>query len=190
MPVTDRDRWDARYRDGIPQQRPCATLTAHLHLLPARGRALDLACGLGANARVLAAAGLDTEAWDVSPVAIGRLQALAAAEGLRITATACDLLETPPTPQSFDVIVVAYFFERALLPALAAALRPGGLLFYETFTQRSAHGPSNPDWKLADNELPSALPGLRLRYYRDEQDAGDPALGLRGIAGYIGQRPA
>ncbi|HMX52931.1 MAG TPA: methyltransferase domain-containing protein, partial [Plasticicumulans sp.] len=71
MPVTDRDRWDARYRDGIPQQRPCATLTAHLHLLPARGRALDLACGTGANARVLAAVGLDTEAWDVSPVAIG-----------------------------------------------------------------------------------------------------------------------
>lgn len=190
MPVTDRDRWDARYRDGIAEQRPCATLTENLHLLPARGRALDVACGLGANARVLAAAGLVTTAWDVSPVAISRLQTLAAADGLTIDAQVRDVLEAPPPPASFDVIVVAFFFERALLPALAAALKPGGLLFCETFTQRSAHGPSNPDWKLADNELPATLSGLRLRHYRDEQDAGDPALGRRGIAGYIGQRPA
>lgn len=189
MPAADRERWDARYRSGIPVQHACATLTENLHLLPDGGHALDLACGLGANARVLAAAGLTTEGWDVSPVAIERLAALAAAEGLRVRGCVRDALAAPPEPASFDVIVVAHFFERTLLPALAAALRPGGLLFYETFTRRSLHGPSNPDWKLDDNELPTALPGLRLRVYRDEQDAGDPALGLRGITRYVGQRP-
>ncbi len=35
-------------------------------------------------------------------------------------------------PESFDVIVVSHLLDRTLAPALVAALRPGGLLYYQT----------------------------------------------------------
>lgn len=189
MSDADRERWDARYRSGLLTQAPAAVLTANRHLLPAGGRALDLACGLGANALVLAAAGLDTHAWDVSPVAIGQLDAHAAAAGLTVHSAVRDVLLAPPPPASFDVIVVARFLDRALCPVLAAALRPGGLLFYETFTRLARGGPANPDWSLAENELLALFAGLAVRLHRDDWDAGDPALGLRGFAQFVGQRP-
>lgn len=190
MSAADRERWDARYRAGTLTASAAALLRDNTHLLPRRGRALDLACGLGGNALLLAAHGLDTEAWDVSAVALATLAAQARAQGLALSTRQCDLDDTPLPLQAFDVIVVARFLDRGLFAALPAALRPGGLLFYETFNRLSAHGPANPDWKLADNELLAAAHGLRLRVYRDEWDAGDETRGLRGLVQLIAQKPA
>lgn len=50
------------------QLQPSQVLLDNSHLLPASGRALDLACGLGANALYLAKRGMTTSAWDLSPV--------------------------------------------------------------------------------------------------------------------------
>ncbi len=184
------ERWDARYREGVAEQTPARALLENLHLLPSTGCALDLACGLGANAVVLARAGLATHAWDVSPVAIARLAELAAAEGLALHAAVRDVVETPPEPARFDVIVVARFLERTLAPALTAALKPGGLLFYETFAgPYRGTGPSNPDWRLAEGELLRLFAPLRPRVYREELDAGDPARGWRGMALLVAEKP-
>jgi hypothetical protein len=35
--------------------------------------------------------------------------------------------------KKYDVIVVSYFLYRPLLPPISQALKPGGLLFYQTF---------------------------------------------------------
>lgn len=187
-----RESWDQRYRDAITVQPPALVLSAHLHLLPPVGQALDLACGLGANALLLARRGLSTWAWDISPVAIARLEEAAGREGLVVHSEVRDVMARPPEPERFEVIVVSRFLERSLAPALQAALRPGGLLFYQTFTKlrvTTDRGPRNPDFLLDDNELLHLFGSLKVRVYREEALVGELGQGFRNEALLVAQRP-
>lgn len=81
----------------------------------------------------------------------------------RITAIEADL-ETEdapwrPAPGSFGTIVVTNYLYRPLLPILVDALKPGGVLIYETFgLGNEAYGkPSNPDYLLKPGELLEAV---------------------------------
>ena len=188
-----RQCWDQRYSETLTGQPPATVLSAHLHLLPATGTALDLACGLGANALLLARQGLATWAWDISPVAITRLDEYARKAGLAIHTEIRNVVLRPPEPARFDVIVVSRFLERSLAPALQAALHPGGLLFYQTFTKTrtgegEATGPRNPDFLLDDNELLHLFKPLRVRFYREEGLPGDSSRGCRNEAMLIAQK--
>ena len=51
----------------------CAALREYAFLLPETGTALDLACGRGGNALLLARRGLQAHAWDISEEAIEHL---------------------------------------------------------------------------------------------------------------------
>jgi tellurite methyltransferase len=190
--VAGRGRdWDERYRASETAPLPAQVLVDWAHLLPVHGRALDLACGLGGNALWLAERGLRVCAWDLSAAAIERLSALAASRGCSMETDVRDLTARPPDPDSFDLIVVAHFLDRELAPAIAAALRPGGLLCYQTFNREpvSTRGPSNPAYRLAPNELLELFRGLVVRVYRDEGRIGDTSQGLRDLAQLIAQRP-
>jgi SAM-dependent methyltransferase len=192
MDQEQQAKWDARHEAAEGTPEPARVLMGNAHLLPGQGRALDLACGLGGNALFLAERGLETTGWDLSPVAIERMSAAAGARGLQIEGEARDVVERPPEPQRFDVICVSHFLERALTRDLIHALRPGGLLFYQTFTRACAQqaGPRNPAYRLADNELLHLfVPPLRLRAYREENRTGDPSLGSRGMAFLVAQAP-
>jgi len=187
-----REHWDARYREAdAAAASPTEVLLRHRHLLPRAGEALEIACGLGANARLLARHGLCTEAWDVSAQAIDKLAALAAHEGLPLVARVRDVLKAPPAPGTFDVIVVTRFLDRALFPSLIAALRPGGLVFYQTFTREAVSdaGPGNPDFRLKPNELLRAFAPLRLLAYREEGRVGDTSAGWRDEAMLVAMKP-
>ncbi len=179
-----QDRWDARYRDkGLPGA-PATVLLENIHLLPRHGVALDLACGLGANTLLLAERGFETHAWDISPVAIEKLRAIAVESKLPIIAAVKDVMHAPIPPAQFDVIVVSHYLERALTQPLIHALKVGGLLFYQTFTRTtvSEEGPEKPEWRLADGELLSMFAPLRPIVYREEGRAGDVAQGFRNKA--------
>jgi 2-polyprenyl-3-methyl-5-hydroxy-6-metoxy-1,4-benzoquinol methylase len=183
-----REKWDGRYEAAvISEESTSRVLLENLHLLPQRGRALDLACGLGANALRLARAGLQTDAWDLSPVAIGKLHQYAEAHGLPLQYEVRDVIALPPAPESYDVIVVSHFLERSLCPILLAALRPEGLLFYQTFAGTGS-GPSNPTFRLAPNELLRLFAGLELLVYREEGESGDLDQGFRGQALLVGRK--
>ena len=186
----DQVRWDARYRDSDKVPEPALVLSEFQHLLPRSGEALDLACGLGGNALLLAAHGLKTHAWDISPVAIDRVKQEAASRGVDVETQVRDVVAAPPEPASFDVIVVSRFLERKLVPSLIQALRPGGLIYYHTFTIDRVRdtGPKNPEYRLADNELLALLASLRLIIYREEGLAGDLSKGVRGEAMLVAQR--
>ena len=56
---------------------------------------------------------------------------------------------------AYDAIVVIHYLHRPLFPALIAALRPDGVLIYETFTSAQARRgkPTNPDFLLEPGEL-------------------------------------
>jgi tellurite methyltransferase len=188
-----RAKWDARYHEAnAADARPCGVLETFQHLLPSAGSALDVACGLGGNAQLLACRGLETAAWDLSPVAIARLGNLAASRGLPLRAEIRDVLSQPPEPGRFDVIVVSHFLERELAPALQDALRPGGLLFYQTWTREAVDGggPQNPAFRLAANELLRLFGGLRVIAYREEGIIGDTACGVRNEAWLVASRAA
>lgn len=186
-----REKWDARYRQAAAPGSPSRVLSENAHLLPATGDALDLACGLGADALFLARRGFRVSAWDLSPVAVEAVRAQAGKDGLAILPAVRDIVAEPPPAAGFDVILVSYFLERGLAPTIVRALRPGGLLFYQTFTRDavSDRGPSNPGYRLGRNELLDLFKSLVLRVYREEGRLGDTATGCRDLALLVAQRP-
>lgn len=185
-------KWNQRYQCAeIPaSEMACEVLQGNAALLPERGRALDLACGLGANALFMAERGLQVEAWDISGVAIEKLQTRASQRKLAITAVVRDVEAAFPATAEFDVICVSRFLFRPLLPMLVSALRPNGLLFYQTFNREKLQGggPDNPAYLLAPNELLRHFSALRLRFYQEYGQTGDSTQGNRGETLYVGQR--
>jgi len=145
-------------------------------LLPGSGTALDLACGLGANSLFLQERGLETHAWDFSSVAIEKLNRFAAQREILIHTETRDICADPPKENSFDVIVVSHFLDRSLCPAITWALKPGGLLFYQTFTLKNANHVQNPDYLLTENELLSLFSPLTVRAYLENPMNNDVDL--------------
>lgn len=184
-----RDKWDGIYARSAADPEACELLQSHEFLLPAQGTALDLACGLGGNALLLAERGLSVCAWDVSGIAIERLRFAAATRGLAVAAECVDIGPESLPKSAFDVITVSRFLDRALGDAIMAALKPGGLLFYQTYTQDKLDnsGPNNPDFLLKPNELLRLFATLRLVFYQEFGMIGDTACGDRNQARLIAQ---
>lgn len=185
------DKWDRIYsQSGHEACSPARALIDNAFLLPEAGVALDLACGLGANAIFLAQQGLAVTALDISFVAIEKLTARAALQGLNINAHQKKIDCHSLAELKFDVIVVSRFLDRALSDAIIDALNPAGLLFYQTYTREKAgrHGPNNPGYLLAENELLELFSPLRVVFYRDNGLIGNKNLGLRGEAQFVGQK--
>jgi len=150
--------------------RPSPWVVRFVDLLPPGGEVLDLACGAGRHAALLAARGHPVLAVDRD---IGQLGALAAAPG--VTALAADLEAPAGWPlgeRRFAGVVVTNYLHRPLLPAIVTAVGPSGLLLYETF----AHGnerfgrPANPDFLLRPGELLAAV-GIDLTVLAYEHGA-------------------
>ena len=185
-----QQKWDAIYSESADIPAESEVLANHLHLLPERGSALDLACGLGGNALLLAKSGLLVDAWDVSPVALQKLTRQADRQGVTINTRHCQIDLESFTKHRYDVIVICRFLDRTLCNAIMAALNPGGLLFYQTFTRDKLdqHGPSNPDYLLANNELLDLFRPLNVVFYQEYARLGDTRLGNRNEACFIGQK--
>ncbi len=184
-------KWNQRHADPTHQPRAAAVLYQNRHLLPASGRVLDLACGLGGNALLMAKAGLEVTAWDLSQVAIDRLIGFARTQGLTgLQAEVRDLSQEPLPVAAFDVIVVSYYLERSLIAPLIDALKPGGLIYYQTFTRIAVNqqGPANPDYRLGDNELLRLFEPLAVRFYREENQLGDLDNGFRNVAMLVAEK--
>ncbi len=191
MQQTDAHKWDNIYRTGDHGSgEACQVLTEHIHLLPTTGSALDLACGMGGNAILLARQGLVTSAWDISETAIRKLDALAKQQNLRITTRVIDVTRNPLLYDSFDIIVVSRFLERQLVPDIKQAIRTDGLIFYQTYTKVRVDekGPKNPDYLLTDNELLSLFHDFRILFYREEGTTGNPERGCRNEAMLVAQK--
>lgn len=93
------------------------------------GRALDVGCGQGDDARWLASRGWSVTASDISSVALDRAESLTSTE--RIEWLQVDHLTTSPPAQAFDLVTMHFF----AIPkpgdparALADAVAPGGVL--------------------------------------------------------------
>ncbi len=115
---------------------------------------------------------------------------IAAANRLSLTLNAdvVDLeTETPPSlgSQEYDVVIVFNYLHRPLMPALREAVKPGGRIFYETFTTRQAERghPRNPAFLLRDGELAELMAPFTILRSREGEVDG------RFIASIIAERP-
>ena len=134
------------------QSAPSAWVCRFARLITPGGAVLDLACGQGRHARHLAGLGYLVEAVDRDSAS---LTALAGVAGITIR---CADLEGTPWPYEadrFDGIVVTNYLYRPLVVDMLAALRPGGVLIYETFARGNEMfgRPSNPEFLLRPDEM-------------------------------------
>ena len=181
MPTTISE-WDEKHRQqGDGNEQPSTILGELLPLLPT-GAALDLACGTGRNALLLAARQAVT-AVDSSTVALdvaerhAQRASVPVSRGARIEAAKKGLhlvradLESCEIPSGdFLVIVCIKYLQRSLFRAIAKALAPGGMLLFETYTKAQlafATGPRNPQYLLDPGELRTAFPELQTVFYRE-----------------------
>ncbi len=184
------DKWNRIYQSASTQSEPVAVLTENLFLLPQKGFALDLASGLGANALLLAKQGLTTQAWDISTVAMHKLQQQADAHALPVKTFTEEISADSFIANRFDIIVVSRFLDRSICNAIMESLNLGGLLYYQTYTQHktSEQGPNNPRFLLAENELLALFASLKRVFYRENASLGEVQQGLRNEAQFIGQK--
>ncbi len=188
--IATQQKWDKIYSEKDKQVSAVRVVAENLHLLPEKGKGLELACGLAANSFLLAENGIDMEAWDISPVAAEKINQHAAQCNANVKAIACDVIENPPAEEAYDVIVISRFLDRSITPAILQALKPGGLLFYQTFTQTRVvqNGPKKDEWRLADGELLILFSELRPLVYREEGLVGSLSQGFRNEALLVAQK--
>jgi SAM-dependent methyltransferase len=133
-----------------------------------RGAVVDLACGRGRNALHVAGWGLRVMGIDRNPGFLTELRQRASDAERDVAAVRADLEGAgglPLAPASCGVLLVFRYLHRPLAPQLADALAPGGLLLYETFTRHQrelGHGPRNPAFLLAEEELPRLFAPLEI----------------------------
>ena len=192
------EKWDAKYQEATLQTpaNPCHALKQHSRLLPFRGQALELACGLGGNARFLALCGLKTHAWDISDTALTILNNYASLNHLPIEPLITDLEQMILPYQQFDVIVVSRYLDRRLFSAIQDALKPGGLLFYQTFLGPvQDNAPQNPDFYIQSGEFNQAWSKLTTEVYgegwlvsENSQENPNESHSKQRYAWYIGRK--
>jgi tellurite methyltransferase len=202
MPASQSE-WDAKHRLAAERAaaEPASIVRELLPLLP-RGPALDLACGTGRHALLLAERGQHVVGVDWSSVALNILEARARAAHISVDRMSTmeragrrprrgiellhvDLEQVKLPEQAFYLVLCFQYLQRSLFPQMARALRPGGVLLFETFTRAQLEfegGPRNPDHLLETGELREAFPTLRALFYR-ELRAG------QGIASLLAQKP-
>jgi SAM-dependent methyltransferase len=142
------------------QHPPSAWVRRFAPLIRPAGHVLDLAAGAGRHTRLMLGMGFAVTAADRE---ITDLQPLA---GSRCDVRAIDLETGEPwrLGGGYDGIVVTNYLHRPFLPELAAALAPGGVLIYETFTLGNERfgRPSNPDFLLRPGELLEVFAALTV----------------------------
>jgi len=140
------------------------------------GPALDLACGEGRHALAAASIGVPCVAMDRDPGALraladrARARELPGSGPLPVRADLETLRGIPVRPGSCGAVLVFRFLYRPLAAAIHDALAPGGLLLYETFSVRQRnlpYGPDNPEFLLAEEELPELFRDLEVLEYRE-----------------------
>ena len=145
-----------------------------------------MATGSGRHALLLAAAGYSVFAVDRDTGRLRAALAEAARRHVRVRVWAADLERSGLPPGQFDVVVCTRYLQRSLLPALGRAVRPGGLLLYETFTTGQCQydrGPRSPDHLLRPGELRQSFAAWDVLEY-EEVEAPD------AVARLAARRPA
>ncbi len=171
---TDAKKWNSRYETeteyGILE--PDALLTSNPVLLKG-GRAVDVACGTGANSIFLSSRGYEVVAVDISFVALRSLQREIRIRNLDIIPIVADLDHFSFPTNYYDLAAIFYFYNTSIISSVCDSLAPGGIIFCSTFNFR--HTSLKPGF-CKDYLVPR---GGLYRYFKgfypivDDPEAGD-----------------
>jgi SAM-dependent methyltransferase len=151
--------------------------------------ALDAAAGVSNNGLFLARRGLHAIALDISYVGLRLAIRRARAEGAPLSAAVLDLTELWLPAATFDVIVNFRFLARAAFSIYRQALKPGGLIIFETFLKLDA-GLPNPKYYLDPGELRRAFAEFEILYYLENKVPENENHPERGTARLVARKPA
>lgn len=189
MDYDEKALWNRKYSEGShrsPEPDPLL-VSAYTEFLPASapGKALDVAGGVGRHALWLAERGWQVKLVDVSEVGIELARQNARQRNVLMETEVLDLNHVPDLGrEQYDLVVVFFYLQRELFPALIAALKPGGFLIYKTYSteqRKFSGGPSHPLHLLEPNELLHAFSSLRVLHYHE-------TVREKGVAEMVGQK--
>jgi len=131
---------------------------------------LDLACGNGRNGLFLVSHNVPVLFADSNEAHLQSILPALESAGTSAKKSACWLIDleaevsegrNPLIGKSFDAVIVFNYLHRPLFPFIKEAIRPGGLIVYETFNvdQQRFGRPSNPDFLLRQGELAQVFAG-------------------------------
>ena len=164
----DVNFWNQSYQDN-PQEAnvPDRILVCEIEDLKP-GKALDLGCGAGMNAMMLAERGWSVLGLDWADIAIHIARQKAEERGVSARFEVADTTEWQPQEQ-FDLVISTYALPgmeaaRKILRTALKALAPGGTLIVAEWDRSMASV-----WGFAEDELPTPeeivalLPGLEIQ---------------------------
>lgn len=177
-----------------PDPAPARFLIQQLPRLP-KGHALDVAAGGGRHTLYLAANGFHVDAVDRDEEALTRVASLAQLRNLpNITTRLLDFEQSDGQRvdlprEGYDLILVFFYLHRPLIPVLIDALRPNGMLLYETFTIDNYLQHKHPrrwEFCLGHNELLRLATPLRILHY--DEGEHENATGAAFTAQLVAQK--
>ncbi|OGW15997.1 MAG: hypothetical protein A3K09_06360 [Nitrospinae bacterium RIFCSPLOWO2_12_FULL_47_7] len=179
MSLKDKEKWDSKHEADECVKEPCDWLKDNVGFLAGKGKALDIAMGAGRNAVFVAGLGYEVLGVDISEVGIRKAQALAREKKVRIAALSVDLDNYIIPEKTYDLILCFNFLDRRIFPEICRALRPKGLVFYETFTvDHLKHSSFKREWVLERNELLRAFHELYVLKYQEIDQNGKAAASI------------
>ncbi len=141
-------------------------------LVPGR-KALDIACGEGRNSIFLAREGFDVTGLDISDSGLEKASKWTEREKLQIDFRIQNL-EVYEFTETYDLIINFNFLLRDLIPKEVAALRPGGVIVFDSILDspfvRTTH---RKDFLLRPGELYSIFSAFPGRIYFPEERLHD-----------------
>jgi tellurite methyltransferase len=165
--------------------QPSALLVRFSGLLPRTGFAADVACGYGQNTLYLASQGLVATGFDRSREGLEAGREAALRSNLTAHFVQADLTRFALPDHAFSVLICFKYRDPKLFRSIRAALCPGGLLIYETYTiehLKCGHKSLNPAHLLERNELLHAFGDWEIIFYRE-------AWVGRGVASIVARKP-
>lgn len=169
MSKEDRERWNLKYRDREVLTTPSPFLLDVMHLLPRRGRAIDLAGGTGRNAIPLARRGLDVVVADISDVALRRADTEARKAGVRLATRQVDLEEEPMPAGPWAAALLFHYLRRELFAQVNETLVGGGVLVAALATVRNRERNEKPPlpYLVAEGALAELVSPLMILHYEE-----------------------
>ena len=163
------------------------------------GPILDLACGRGRNGLYLLDKGIPVVFADINADALEAvrqaLQARATPDQIELAELRIEDFESNTSraldTQRFGGVMVFRYLHRPLMHKIQYAIKPGGLIVYETFTvEQPQYGrPSNPDYLLRQGELEEFFQDWQILYSFEGTTQAGQGHGPAAIAQIIAVKP-
>ena len=164
MSKKDAIKWNKRYENNPIPNIPI-DLIINYSKDAQKGKALDIACGMGRHSKYLASLGFEVDAFDISSLAIESLQDIP-----NIYPKVVDFDSYRLEENHYELIICTFFLKRELFSQIVQALKSNGLFIYETFVYHpdNQQTPSNQSYLLRSGELQDIFRDKLEFVYMDE----------------------